>query len=143
MLETPEYHELSTFHGRLSWALHSFGVLERTAQAAHVACAAGVSVRTARRYLAGQTRPRLDRAGAIADSVGAFVGWLVCGGNAPRTKQELEFLQKVRLMSDPDREKLRRMMFRHKNGSQKVQRLFRLFKQGQIGCRALLDHAGA
>lgn len=133
----------TTFRERLLWALEYANITRPEAQPIHVANAARVSLRTAKRYLAGETSPNLERAGALAAGLGVFVGWLWCGGDGPRTERELAFRQNAARMSHADRDKLCRVMFLYQNGSKRVRRLAALMDVGQISPRTFLDIASA
>jgi len=130
----------SDFADRLDWALNNAGV-ESPRRAQRVAEAGGVSRDTARRYLKGTSRPRtLSGMARLADGLHLFVGWLACGGNVPRTHDELEFLSDAMRMSQEDQDKMLRMMSRLKSGE--ARHLVRDFDAGRLTARELLDRAG-
>lgn len=131
------------FRDRLEWAFRHTGITTPRDQAEHIQAVCRVSRRTAIRYLQGETRPDSGRAEPLAAGLGVFVGWLLFGGGAPRTAEELRVLQHVRRMEPTDITRLRRFMFRYANGSGQAHRLARLFDEGRIDAGTLLRLAGS
>lgn len=131
------------FAKRLQWALGRLGIVQPTEQVQKVASAGGVTPQTARKYLSGKSSPKyLDRYDALSNELDVFVGWLMYGGDAPRTMQELEFVQKLRRMTNEERNIFHRITFLLKNGSKRTQRLLDLANAGQISHETFLEMIG-
>lgn len=136
------------FVNRLHWALEKHGVDSLDEQVQLVASATNVTHRTARRYLAGASRPRnIVKLDALANRLGVFSGWLAWGGSAPRTLNDLDMYQKLLRMwadmSDEEKAQLQRVLFRLKNRSARVVRLARMQREGLISFKLLLELGGS
>ena len=140
MKDTPQ-----GFAKRLEWALCRLAINQPDEQARMVASSAGVTLRTAKKYLTGESRPNLldHRYDGLANALGVFVGWLIYGGDdIPRTQEEISFMQRIQMMTDEERSKLRRVIFLWRNGSKRVRNLWGLTESGYISPATFLDLAG-
>ena len=135
------HHKYSDFGERFRKTLSKQGINERAVQERKVMEATGVTIRTARRYLSGESCPRtIDQFDKLSEGVGVTCSWL-WSGEGLMTQEEMEALIKIFQMSPADRAKLWRFMMKMKNGSPRTERLMKLFDSGQLSARDLLDLA--
>lgn len=133
------------FAARLVAGLDALGV-EPADRPALVADAAGVTVRTARRYLAGKSKPRdiFDQM-MIADQLGLCRSWLLFE-HEPKTlaeqERERQFLEAYRANPAWRQKLIDRTLTRMVNGSPLVRRLMDLQDQGQLSADDFLRLAG-
>ena len=116
-------------------------------RAARVAEAAGVTIRTARRYLKGTSQPRgVYSQMTLADALGLMPMWLVFEEGGPKTKAEhdeaRQFIESLK-KNPPWRQRLiERTLTRMANKSPRVERLLTLKEQGQLSPDDFLRLAG-
>ena len=136
----------AAFGRRLNAGLDALDVAEAE-RPAKVSEAAGVTIRTARRYLSGTSQPRsaLHQA-ELADALGIARAWLLFGQHGPKTTAEAEQAQRfieAYQGSPPWRQRLiQRTVTRMANQSPRVERLRRMHEAGQIGADQFLELAG-
>jgi len=134
------------FGRRLNAGLAALDVAEAK-RPAKVSEAAGVTIRTARRYLNGASQPRSAlKQAAIADALGIERAWLVFDQRGPKTtaeaKQAQRFIEAFQA-NPPWRQRLiQRALTRMANQSPRVERLRRMHEAGQIGADQFLELAG-
>ena len=116
-------------------------------RATKVAEAAGVTIRTARRYLKGTSQPRgVFSQMTLADALGLMPMWLVFEEDCPKTKAEDEELRRfveAYRKNPPWRKRLiDRTLTRMANKSPRVERLMDLRDKGQLSADDFLRLAG-
>lgn len=119
-------------------------------RAAKVAEAAGVTIRTARRYLKGASQPRgIFRQKLLAEGLGLNCSWLIFGRMPfteaeyqARREDERQFIEAFR-KNPPWRQRLiERTLARMANGSRRVERLMDMQESGQLSPDDFLRLAG-
>jgi len=141
----PDY-SAAGFGRRLNDGLDALDVPERE-RPAKVAEAAGVTIRTARRYLRGESQPRGAFAQIeLADALGIAREWLVFDRAGFKTKAEIEdagrFIRAYQA-NPPWRQRLiERTVARMANKSPRVERLMALVQKGQLSDDDFLRLAG-
>lgn len=121
------------FAERLQEALAAAGIAEEAAKVRAVAQAGTVSASTARRYLAGKSRPRhFDGLQALADGLNVDSEWLYNGSERQQWATLFERL------TPWQRNRFRRLCIRLRNDDAKAERLVGMVNAGQLPLDAML-----
>ena len=128
------------FSGRLKVALEFRGFDTFDSQVGHISAMTARSPRTARRWLAGWEPTYLPEQSGflkLCKSLKASAGWILFD-QGPNPMQ-MAVIENMSAMTEWEKNKFVRFVFRVRNDDAKATRLFGMFEQGQISRHQLFS----